>query len=256
MSSALPHPSPATVRVVCVVYHPGDELVTFARTLASASTAKVELVIVDNGADPTVAREVADEFGARLVASGTNLGYGGAANLGARGADAPWIVVANSDIEWHPGSLDALLAAGDGAPAAGAVGPAQLNTDGTVYPSARELPSLTQGAGHALFVRVWPGNPWTRRYQARQLEGTEFAVEDVPPSNPAPWEHGGVPGGRYFPPDAGLPARIVIYRRPVESRATDPFDLADLVRDVVVEQVAHMLGRSPEDVDPQYGDAH
>ena len=94
------------------------------------------------------------------------------------------------------------------------------------------------------------------RTWSRQLEGTEFAVEDVPPSNPAPWEHGGVPLGRYFPSDAGLPARIVVYRRPVESRATDPLDLADLVRDVVVEQVAHMLGRSPDDIDPLYGDSH
>lgn len=94
------------------------------------------------------------------------------------------------------------------------------------------------------------------RRWTRQLDGTEFAVEDVPPSNPAPWEHGGVPLGRYFPADAGLPARIVVYRRPVESRASDPGDLADLVRDVVVEQVAHLLGRAPEDVDPGYGDAH
>jgi len=89
---------------------------------------------------------------------------------------------------------------------------------------------------------------------ARQLEGTEFAVEDVPPSGPAPWEHGGVPLGRYFPADAGLPARIVVYRRPLEARATDPTDLADLVHDVVVEQVAHLLGRAPEDVDPGYGE--
>lgn len=94
------------------------------------------------------------------------------------------------------------------------------------------------------------------RRWAKQLSGTEFAVEDVPPSNPAPWERGGVPLGRYFPADAGLPARIVIYRRPVESRAGDALDMADLVRDVVVEQVAHMLGRSPDDVDPDYRDAH
>ena len=92
------------------------------------------------------------------------------------------------------------------------------------------------------------------RRWARQLGGTEFAVEDVPPSNPAPWERGGVPLGRYFPADAGLPARIVVYRRPVEARAQDTVDLADLVRDVVVEQVAHMLGRAPEDVDPSYRD--
>nr|WP_245530372.1 metallopeptidase family protein [Cellulomonas flavigena] len=92
------------------------------------------------------------------------------------------------------------------------------------------------------------------RRWARQLDGAEFAVEDVPPSNPAPWEHGGVPLGRYFPADAGLPHRIVVYRRPVEARAADAADLADLVRDVVVEQVAHLLGLTPEDVDPDYGD--
>ncbi|WP_309232695.1 metallopeptidase family protein [Actinotalea sp. JY-7885] len=90
-----------------------------------------------------------------------------------------------------------------------------------------------------------------RRWSA-QLEGTEFAVEDVPPSGPAPWEHGGVPLGRCFPADAGLPSRIVVYRRPLETRAVDEADLMDLVRDVLVEQVAHLLARTPEDVDPEY----
>lgn len=90
------------------------------------------------------------------------------------------------------------------------------------------------------------------RRWADQLEGTEFAVEEVPPSHPAPWETGGVPLGRYFPADAGLPARIVVYRRPVEARSFDQADLADLVRDVLVEQVAYLLARAPEDVDPGY----
>lgn len=169
-SSASPPESSPAVRVVCVVYHPGDELATFARTLATASAAPVELVIVDNGTDPAVAREVAEDVGAHLLTPGANLGYGGGANLGAAGATAPWIVVANSDIEWQPGALDALVAAGQADPRAGSVGPALLNTDGTVYPSARELPSLTQGAGHALFVRIWPGNPWTRRYRAHERD--------------------------------------------------------------------------------------
>ena len=117
--------SPApTVRVVCVVYHPGEELERFARTLAGATTAPYELVVVDNGDDPTVAREVAARHGARVVESGANLGYGGGANLGARDAASPWLVVANSDLEWGPGSLDVLLAAGAEHPRAGALGPA------------------------------------------------------------------------------------------------------------------------------------
>lgn len=81
----------------------------------------------------------------------------------------------------------------------------------------------------------------------------EFAVEDVPPGEPAPWESV-VPLGRLFPAQGRRPARIVVYRRPVESRAHDQRELALVVQDVVVEQVAALLGRSPGDLDPRYGD--
>ncbi|GCE78158.1 glycosyltransferase [Cellulomonas biazotea] len=161
------------VRVVCVVYHPGEELERFARTLADATTAPYELVVVDNGDDHAVSRDVAARHGARVVESGANLGYGGGANHGAAGATSPWLVVANSDLEWAPGSLDALLVAGEQHPRAGALGPALLNPDGSVYPSARALPSLTQGAGHALLVKVWPGNPWTKAYRAQHERAGE-----------------------------------------------------------------------------------
>ncbi|PZU41969.1 MAG: peptidase [Arsenicicoccus sp.] len=77
--------------------------------------------------------------------------------------------------------------------------------------------------------------------------GLELAVEDVPPSDPAPWEHG-VALGRLFPAERGMPARLVVYRRPVEHRAGDEAELAALVTEVVVEQVARMLGRDPEDL--------
>ena len=49
------------------------------------------------------------------------------------------------------------------------------------------------------------------------------------------------------------PARVVLYRRPLETRA-DGDELDDLVADVVVEQVAHLLELPPEDVDPRYTD--
>jgi N-acetylglucosaminyl-diphospho-decaprenol L-rhamnosyltransferase len=162
------------VRVVSVVYHPGAELTDFTRSLAAATSAPVELVLVDNGTDPEVADRVAAEAGGRVVRTGENLGYGGGANAGARAATQPFLVVANPDVVWEPGSLDTLLDAAARHPEAGALGPALLNEDGTVYPSARELPSLTQGAGHAVLGKVWPGNPWTRAYQRRQeTAGTE-----------------------------------------------------------------------------------
>jgi hypothetical protein len=47
---------------------------------------------------------------------------------------------------------------------------------------------------------------------------------------------------------------VVVFRRPLELRAEGPGDLAALVHAVVVEQVAELLGRSPEEVDPRYGE--
>ena len=50
---------------------------------------------------------------------------------------------------------------------------------------------------------------------------------------------------------AGLPsrARIVIFRRPLEARAKGGADLADLLHEVLVEQVAEYLNIEPDAVD-------
>jgi N-acetylglucosaminyl-diphospho-decaprenol L-rhamnosyltransferase len=42
---------------------------------------------------------------------------------------------------------------------------AAIMTDGLVYPSARAIPSLRTGIGHALFANIWLANPWTRAYR-------------------------------------------------------------------------------------------
>lgn len=91
------------------------------------------------------------------------------------------------------------------------------------------------------------------RHWEKELRDVEYAVEDVPPSDPSPWEHG-VPLGRYFAADpvAGLSHRVVLYRRVLEARTEDHEALRALVRDVLVEQVAQLLGVRPEDVDPSY----
>lgn len=86
----------------------------------------------------------------------------------------------------------------------------------------------------------------------KPLGDAEFAVEDVPPSDPAPWESSDVPLGRLFAAQGKMPARIVVYRRPVETRATDPRELAALINDVVVEQAASLLGVDPRELDAGY----
>ncbi len=63
-----------------------------------------------------------------------------------------------------------------------------------------------------------------------------------------------MPLGRLIGAGKGRPSRIVVYRRPVEIRAKSRDERALLVHEVVVEQVAELLGLSPENVDPQYGE--
>ncbi|MCU1600764.1 MAG: uncharacterized protein JWO22_1473 [Frankiales bacterium] len=91
-----------------------------------------------------------------------------------------------------------------------------------------------------------------------QLEGVEFAVEDVPPPDSG-WEEGvvadetaggPVPLGRLLPAGNGVAPRVVVYRRPLEARASGRRDLGDLVHEVVVDQVAQLLGLDPDIVDP------
>jgi predicted Zn-dependent protease with MMP-like domain len=87
---------------------------------------------------------------------------------------------------------------------------------------------------------------------SRELTGVEFAVEEVPPIQP--WADGSdpVPLSQTQHPGTGQRSRIVVYRRPVEARGGDERDLTRLIRDLIVEEVADLLGLSPESVDPTY----
>jgi hypothetical protein len=106
-----------------------------------------------------------------------------------------------------------------------------------------------------------------------ELSAVEFAVEEIPPSLPdldepdlvplARLEPGSVEPSQLLPPnpdddeeaeepEAGRPARIVLYRRPLIARAEGEEELAELVLDVVVEQFARWLGVDPQAVDPGY----
>ncbi|SDQ09408.1 metallopeptidase family protein [Quadrisphaera sp. DSM 44207] len=90
------------------------------------------------------------------------------------------------------------------------------------------------------------------RRWAEQLSQIEFAVEDVPPPDAVRPERDEVPLGRFEPAADGAGPRVVVYRRPLETRGADEPDLAALVHEVVVEQVASALGVEPEQVDPRY----
>jgi len=74
-------------------------------------------------------------------------------------------LISNADIVLAPGALTALVDVGNSDPTIGSVGPLVRELDGSIYPSARPLPGIVMGGGHALLGRIWPGNPFSRRYR-------------------------------------------------------------------------------------------
>jgi predicted Zn-dependent protease with MMP-like domain len=84
------------------------------------------------------------------------------------------------------------------------------------------------------------------RRWADQLAVIEVAVEDVPGPGADP-----VPLGSSEVATLDRPARLVVYRRPVEARARSRGAREDLVHAVVVDQLAELLGLDRATVDPE-----
>ncbi|NII50171.1 glycosyltransferase [Frigoribacterium endophyticum] len=168
------------VLCITVTYSPGPTLESFVDSLVPNGFPPARVVVVDNGSTDGAPEAVAESRrSVTLVRSPGNVGYGRAVNLGAQqaGPDEQWLLVCNPDTLATPDTLTRLLEAAHRAPRAGALGPRVLDPDGSVYPSARALPSIRTGIGHALLSGVWPSNPWTRRYQQRDVSASETAAE-------------------------------------------------------------------------------
>ncbi len=170
--------------VVTVTYSPGEHIRALVDSLPGSTAAGTVLVMADNGSKdgaPEAEAARAEEEGRTgtvgdviFLPTGGNVGYGKAANIGiaelAAMRDAgrirgDYVLLVNPDVVFEPGSIDAMLDCAARNPRAGAIGPLIRETDGSAYPSARAVPDLVGGIGHALLADVWPSNPFSRRYR-------------------------------------------------------------------------------------------
>jgi N-acetylglucosaminyl-diphospho-decaprenol L-rhamnosyltransferase len=155
--------------VVTVSYRSATVLTGFLESVPLATSQSVAVVVADNAPDGEGSVEkLTDEHGALYLPLPDNDGYGSGMNaaIAALPDSVAWVLVSNPDVVLSPGSIDALVRVGEEDSTIAAVGPAVLNTDGSVYSSARAVPSLRTGIGHALFVNLWVANPWTAAYRS------------------------------------------------------------------------------------------
>jgi GT2 family glycosyltransferase len=108
----------------------------------------VPVIVVDNAStDDTVA--VAEGWGARVIRNARNEGYGRANNVGARAADAEFILIVNPDCIVDKGAVTALVDAARRYPDAAFFAPQIVEPSGRVFYQPRSLlaTSLTNPDG-------------------------------------------------------------------------------------------------------------
>jgi N-acetylglucosaminyl-diphospho-decaprenol L-rhamnosyltransferase len=152
--------------VVIVNTNAGDDVVRCVRSVhESAGDIAFQVVISDNASTDGSTEAIEAAFPeTRVVRNGRNLGFPAAANKGMQAVAAEFVLLINPDAEVVAGTLEGFLKVARDHPQAGAIGALTRNVDGSIYPSARRVPSPWLGMAHTALAPFWQANPWTRRY--------------------------------------------------------------------------------------------
>lgn len=159
------------VSVVIVNWNTKDMLV---RCVEAAARAAHDIVVVDNASTDGSASAIAARFpSVALVCLPENRGFAGGANAGLRRAGTDRVLLLNPDCLATAGAIERLAQVLAGAPDCAAVGGRLVDETGRPQHgfNVRRFPTVATWAMDLLLVdKVWPANPVTRRYEARDLE--------------------------------------------------------------------------------------
>jgi N-acetylglucosaminyl-diphospho-decaprenol L-rhamnosyltransferase len=154
------------------------------RCVRSIDPADAEIIVADNAStDGSPARARAAAPQARILELPRNLGFAGGVNAARRAAQAPRLLLLNPDAAATPGAIARLAAALDADPGLGAVAGRLVSADGTPQHgfNVRRLPTLASLTADLLLIdHLWPANPASTRYYARDLDPDASADVEQP----------------------------------------------------------------------------
>jgi len=166
--------------VVIVNYTAGEHLLRCVASVRAAAGATETIIrVIDNDSqDDSIDRLAEADPDVRIIRNLDNVGFGSAVNQGIAAGTAPWVLALNPDAEISSGDLATLLDFASGHDSAGAVGVLVRDPDGTIYPSARRVPTLAEAAGHALIGPFRRDNRWSRAYTMEGWDRTSAREVD------------------------------------------------------------------------------
>jgi GT2 family glycosyltransferase/2-polyprenyl-3-methyl-5-hydroxy-6-metoxy-1,4-benzoquinol methylase len=134
----------STVAIAIVSWNTRDLLERCLRSLQPyAERGGAEVWVVDNASTDGSPDLVRERFGwVNLIACHENLGFGRAVNIVAERTATPWIAPSNADIAVRPGALEALFAAAEDDPGAGAIAPRLVVPNGDTQHSVFAFPTI------------------------------------------------------------------------------------------------------------------
>ena len=165
--------------IIIVNWNVRDLLRECLRSLdAGRGALALEVIVVDSASADGSVEMVGAEFPwVRLIACDENVGFPRGNNLGLAEARGDYLLLLNPDTVVLGDALTVMRAYLAAHPAAGAVGPQLLNSDGTVQSSRRRFPTLATGFFESTWLQgLAPGV--LRRYYALDLPDDTTAEVD------------------------------------------------------------------------------
>ena len=165
------------VALSIVLYQPKpDELLPVLRSCAASRAMLSAVFIVDNSPDQGI-RGLIESFGFIYFHRPDNPGFGAGHNMAFQqaGSESKYFFVVNPDIEFQPGTLEAMLRYMEQHPNVGAIGPRVTYPDGSLQYNRTLLPTPL----NLVLRRFFPNSPATRRmnedFELRRLSSQRAA---------------------------------------------------------------------------------
>jgi N-acetylglucosaminyl-diphospho-decaprenol L-rhamnosyltransferase len=156
------------ISIVIVNWNSGDLLERCLRSLA-ANAVGCEVIVVDNASeDGSLESACAAAPSVTVLRNDANMGFAAANNRGWRASRGNPVLFLNPDTESMPGSVSKLADSITQDSTVWAAGGKLIGNSGKSQAgfNVRSFPTVAAVAGELLLLdKLWPGNPWTRRYR-------------------------------------------------------------------------------------------